>query len=198
MAVADILISPATIWYAPVGEANPDDTTVIYGAAWGGNWVSLGYTLEPVSLSYETDTFKLMVQQLPTPVKGVRTSEDAAIETVLAEFTSTNLDIALQGSTTTTAAGAAQRALTSTAFGGQTALDEYAWGFEGLYKTAANLEFPVRFLFYKGSAVLNGALEFAKDSGVGIPLRIELWADTTQTVGEQFGTIEIVTAELTG
>ncbi len=42
MAEADILLSGAKVWYAPVGEALPDETTIAWDAAWDGNWVAAG------------------------------------------------------------------------------------------------------------------------------------------------------------
>ena len=34
---------------------------------------------------------------------------------------------------------------------------EYAWGFEGEYRTDAGVQFPIRFFLFKGTAKLNGA-----------------------------------------
>lgn len=197
MAVADILISPATLWYAPVGEALPDETTVEYGDAWGGNWLSVGYTLQPLSISYNQEVFELEVEQISTPVKRTITKETVNFETVLAEFTGTNLELIFGGTLTTTAAGASQRAFQELKSGGRVDLDEYAWGFEGLYKDASNNQFPVRVFIYRGSATLNGQLTFAKGAGVGIPIQIAAQADTAKAVGEQLMVIHKVTAEAT-
>lgn len=194
MAVTDILVTPAKIYRAPVGEALPDETTVAYGAAWGGNWTDLGYTLEPVSLSYETETFKLMVEQITSPVRTVRQEENVAIETVLAELTGANLALVLDGTTTTTAAGVNQAGYDRIQAGGSVSLSEYAWGFEGFRLTATNARLPVRVFIYRGSAVLNGQLTFAKSAGVGIPIRIEAMPDTTLTAGQQILEIHNVTA----
>src|SRR5512139_3997978 len=102
MAVADILITPATIYRAPVGTALPDESTVAYGAAWGGAWINVGYTLEPLSMSFEPEIFKLFVQQLTNPVKTSKTTEAVTFETVLAEWTGSNIALALDGSNTDT------------------------------------------------------------------------------------------------
>lgn len=197
MSVTDILVTPAKIYRAPVGEALPDETTVAYGAAWGGNWTDLGYTLEPVSLSYETETFKLMVEQLTSPVRQVRQEENVAIETVLAELTGANLALVLDGTTTTTAPGVNQAGYDRILAGGSVSLSEYAWGFEGFRLTSANARLPVRVFIYRGSAVLNGQLTFAKSAGVGIPVRIEAMPDTTRTAGQQIVEIHNVTASPT-
>lgn len=197
MAVTDILVTPATIYYAPVGETLPDETSVGYGDAWGGNWVDLGYTLEPVSLSYETETFELEVEQITLPVRRVRTKETVMIETSLAEMTATNLALVVDGTATTTAAGVGQVGFDEILAGGSVDLSEYAWGFEGFRVTAANVRLPVRVFLYRGQAVLNGQLTFAKGAGVGIPIQIKALPDTTQDPGEQILVIHNVTAVAT-
>lgn len=197
MAVTDILVSPATIYYAPVGETLPDETSVDYGEAWGGNWVNLGYTLEPISLSYETETFELEVEQITLPVRRVRTRETVMIETSLAEMTGANVGLVVDGTVTTTAAGVGQVGFDEILAGGKVDLSEYAWGFEGFRVTAANVRLPVRVFLYKGNAVLNGQLTFAKGAGVGIPIQIKALPDTTQDAGEQILVIHNVTAVAT-
>lgn len=197
MAVTDILVSPATIYYAPVGTAVPDETTVAYGAAWGGQWVNLGFTLEPISLSYETETFELEVEQITLPVRRVRTTETVTIETVLAEMTATNLSLVVDGTVTTTAAGTGQVGFDEIAAGGRVDLSEYAFGFEGFRLTANNVRLPVRFFLYRGNAVLNGQLTFAKSAGVGIPIQIKALPNTSQSAGRQLLVIHNVTAPAT-
>ncbi len=197
MAVTDILVTPATIYYAPVGEALPDESSIDYGEAWGGNWVNLGFTLEPVALSYETETFELEVEQITLPVRRVRTKETVMIETALAEMTGANLALVVDGTVTTTAAGVGQVGFDEILAGGSVDLSEYAWGFEGFRVTSANVRLPVRMFLYRGNAVLNGQLTFAKGAGVGIPIQIKALPDTTQDAGEQILVIHNVTAVAT-
>jgi len=195
--VTNIIISPATLYYAPVGETKPDESTVDYGSAWGGNWTDLGYTLEPVSLAFDRTIFELMVQQETTPVKRQIEMETIAFETVLAEITATNLSLALGGTSSTTAAGAGQRAYDELKMGGDVAISSYAWGFEGFYEDSSGNQFPVRAFIHKGTGVLNGNMTFAKAEGVGIPLRIDAQADTSQSAGERLFQFQRVTAAAT-
>lgn len=197
MAVADILISPASLYHAPVGEAFPDETSIAYGDAWGGNWVNVGYTLQPLSVGYNQERFDLEVEQVSSPVKSTITKEEITFETVLAEFTGANMQLIFGGALTTTAAGAGQRGFQELKAGGRVDIDEYTWGFEGLYKDAANAQFPVRVFIYRGSATLNGQLTFAKGAGVGIPIQIKALADTSKAVGQQIMVIHKVTAAAT-
>lgn len=197
MAVTDILVTPATIYYAPVGETLPDESSVDYGEAWGGNWTNLGYTLEPVSLSYETETFELEVEQITLPVRRTRTKETVMVETSLAEMTGANLALVVDGTVTTTAAGVGQVGFDEILAGGSVDLSEYAWGFEGFRVTSGNVRLPVRVFLYRGQAVLNGQLTFAKGAGVGIPIQIKALPDTTQDAGEQILVIHNVTAVAT-
>lgn len=195
--VSDILITPAYLWFAPVGEAKPDETTVDVGDPWGGNWQALGYTLEPVTVAYNQDVFELEVQQLTNPVKRAITKEDIMIESVLAEFNPTNLALVFNGAASSTPAGPAQKAFDDIRSGGRVDLDEYSFGFEGLYKNQANAEFPVRVFIHRATATLNGEIAFAKNAGVGIPVQIKALADTSKPVGEQILQIHRVTGSAT-
>jgi len=194
MAVADILMSPAKIYFAVTGTALPDPNTIGYGTAWGGVWSDLGYTLTPITVGYSQDLFKLGVEQITLPLKGMITTEEVKIETTLAEITAANLLLAFGGAVATTAAGTAQVALEELKSGGSPNISYYAWGLEGLYTTAANVSLPVRILIYRGSAVLNGSLTFSKKEAVGIPLSITAWADTTKAVGAQLWQFQKTTA----
>ena len=197
MAVSDIIIAPATIYKAPAGEALPSADTIDFGEAWGGNWVSMGYTLTPVSLNYAQELFTLEVEQLTNAVKRLRTKEEATIETTLAEITGVNLNLPLDGTVTTTAAGSSVRGKTTVEAGGKTAITEYAVGFEGLMKVDSAINLPVRVFLYKCTIELNGKLEFSKKAAAGIPLVIKALADTSKVVGKQLMIIQIVTAKAT-
>lgn len=194
MAVADILLSPAKIYYAATGTALPNPNSIGYGTAWGGGWSDLGYTLTPITVGYSQEIFKLEVEQITLPVRGLITMEEVTIETTLAEITAANMLLAFGGAVTTTAAGTAQVALEELKSGGSSSITYYAWGLEGLYVDSSNNQLPVRMLIYRGSAVLNGSLNFSKREAVGIPLQITAWADTTKTAGQQLWTFQKTTA----
>ena len=185
MAVADILLTPASIWYAPVGETLPDENTVDYGDDLGGNWADLGYTLQPLSCNLTKELFKLFVEQLTNPVKKKYTSEEVVFETTLAELTGTNMQLAFDGTITETPASAIQVGMTEMEMGGDVTPKLYAFGFEGEYVDDDNVSFPVRILAYRATPVLGGQLQFAKAAAVGIPIRVELEADTTKDPGKQ-------------
>ena len=197
MATADILLTPARIFYAPVGETLPDENSVAYGEAWGGNWSDLGYTLNPVTMNITRDLFELFVEQLTNPVRRKITQETFTIETTLAEITGDNLLLAYGGTVTETPAGAAQVAKTELEAGGDTTPDVYAFGLEGEYVDDDNDSFPVRVLMFRGNPILGGAMQFAKSAGMGIPIRITAEADTTKAVGKQLLLIQKVTADHT-
>jgi hypothetical protein len=193
--VSDIMIAPANIWYSATGVALPDETTVAFGASWGASWTSIGYTLTPLAISLEVETFDLEVQQIPNVVKQVKVKESMMFETSLAELTAVNLKLAL-GSTstiTTSAAGASQHAFEDLKAGGEVLIPEYQWGFEGYILDSSNHQLPVRMFIYRGTSVLNGALEFSKNAAAGIPLQITALADTTKTAGQQLVQFQRVT-----
>lgn len=197
---ANLLLSPAWVYFAPVGEAEPSADTIEFGEAWGGNWTNLGWTNSPVSFSYAQELQEYEVEQVLTPVMRRRNSEKAMIETTLAEITGANLNIAMDGTITAVAAGASVRGKEIIEVGGKTFITEYAFGLEGLLKydgASLNIPLPVRIFLYKGTAKINGKLEFAKKNLAGIPLSIEAIADTSKVVGKQLMKVVRVTAKAT-
>lgn len=196
MAVADIVIAPATVYRAPVGEPLPSGDTIDFGEAWGGGWVNLGYTLTPVTLGWTQEIFELEVEQVTAPVKTLRVKEDGTIETTLAELTAANLNLVLDGVVTNVSAGAGTRAKEIVKAGGKTAIAEYAWGFEGLFKIDTD-PLPIRVFLYRGSAILNGQLQFGKRVAAGIPIQIKALLDGGKTAGQQMIEIQKITAKAT-
>jgi hypothetical protein len=195
MAASDILVTPVTIYRAPVGTAIPD-VDIPYGDAWGGGWVDFGYTDAPLSVNREITTLEKMVQQELSHVGEVKTAEAFAIESSLAEFTMANLAAVTGDDANTVAAVSGTVGYEEIFGGGKTLLPVYAWGFEGLYYDEDNgLEFPVRFFIWKGRAVLNGNLEFGKETQTGIPFRVKAQADRTRPRGERLYGGYKVTAE---
>lgn len=182
--VSDIIVSPATVFYAPYGEAVPADT-VAAGAAWGGNWAKLGYLKAPLAMSYEFDELDVEIEQSLAPVKRVKTSENLTLETTLAELYLDGIQLGSGGTVADTAAAAGQPGKEELTVGGDAALTERSWGFEGSYVDEDGATFPVRVFVWKATAVLNGALEFAKGDYTGTPLQVKALADMTKTVGQR-------------
>lgn len=194
MATTDIIIGPAVVYFAPVGEAIPDETAIGYGTAWGGNWTQIALTKTPFSMNRDVNTTDVMVEQSTLAVRRVVTEESVAFETTLAELTAAHLQLGLEGNITTVAAGVGQVGYEQLAAGGKSTLTERAWGVEGEYVNAAGVSFPVRLFIHRATAVLNGALEFGKADSAGIPLRIDALGDLTQAAGEQLMIVQKVTA----
>lgn len=197
MASEDILIGYAKIWRAPTAEANPDETTVAWGASWGGNWSYMGDTLTPATLAADIEIVDVNIEQSNSPVKRSRVSEILRLSANVAEHTATLMQLVLGGTVTPTSAGASQKGFDSLAFGGETALTEYKWGLEALRVDSAGNNQPVRWFFYKGTVALNGDIPYDKRSAAGVPIQITMLADTSQSVGAQLGILEIVTAAAT-
>jgi len=199
--VANIIKSGAALWVAPVGEANPDVTTVGYGDAWGGNWERVGFTKEPLAMAYESEESDVKVEEELGAVKRFRIDESLALETVLAELTAAYLQLAAseQDDVAETPAGASQKGYEETGLGGEVRLSEKKWGFEGLFVNADDDEEPIRMFVHKGTAVLNGELKFSKkdDDYTGIPIQIKALTDPSQSAGQKLCLFQRVTAEAT-
>lgn len=178
MAVQDIIISPARIYKAPIGESLPNVNTVAYGAAWGGNWVDLGRTLQGVVVRFDKEKFTLQTEQDILPVREVVTSFKAGFDAVLAEMTGANLVLALDASKTTTAPGVGAVGHDVVSVDGTKAeVSSYAFGVEGFRLTNANLKLPVRIFFKKASISVNGEVNLAKGAGAGLSVTITALAE---------------------
>lgn len=184
-----LLVTAATLYRAPVGETPPDVSAVGYGDAWGGNWIGLGYTLEPLTFSLDTDLVRVRVEQLLSAVRIFRRQEGLVLETTLAELTAENLALALDGAITV---GDTYQIIEA---GGDFAMREYAWGFEGYRLSDAGDKLAVRFFVHRGVAVLRGPIRMGRATATGIPLRIEAVADTTRPAGKQLVQSHIVMAK---
>lgn len=197
MSTADIIIGPARVFYAPIGEALPDETTVAFGGDWAGNWEEIALTKTPFTMNRDLTTVDVMVEQSTLPVKRVATEEKVSFETTLAELTADYLQLAMEGTVTDTAAGASQVGMEELEAGGQAHLTERTWAVEGLYETATGVQFPIRVQIYRATAVLNGELSFGKADSAGIPLRIEALGDLSKVVGKQLFKVQKVLAAAT-
>lgn len=197
--VANIVKSGAWLYNAPIAEANPDETTVDYGADWGGNWVRVGFTKAPLSAAYDSEEFDIEVEEELAAVKRKRVKESGTWETVLAELTAEYLQLAAsnQDAVSETAAAAAQKGYEETGLGGEPELTEKKWGIEGLFINASGDLEPIRIFMHKGTARLNGPLEFSQKTTdyVGISIQIKALADTTQSAGRKLWIFQRVVAE---
>lgn len=182
--VSDIIISPAKVYYGPVGETPPADS-VAADTAWGGNWVYCGFTKTPLSMKYEYDEYEIEVEQSFVPVDRIKQSETLTLETVLAELSLTNLSLATGGTVTPTAAGVGQVGKEELVVGGVSTLTKRAWGFEGKYVDEDGMTFPIRLFIWKGTGSMGGALEFGKKDYAGISLSIKGLADRSKALGQQ-------------
>lgn len=192
---SDILVTAANILYAPLATALPDETTVAANDfdAWPSGWVHLGYTATPASTSYTYDVFELGVEQSTSPIIQRKTNERAITDVALSQFSAENLALLTDGTVTTTAAGASQKAYKKVVTGGSPNLKEYMFALEGIRPDANGVSQPIRIFFYRGTIRLNGSIEFAKGAGTNIPAQITALADPTKAVGAQLMEAHIVT-----
>jgi hypothetical protein len=191
--VSDIIVSPASVWQAPVGETPPADSTAA-GADWGGSWEMVGYTNAPLTVAYEFDSLDLEIEQSLAPVGRVKTKEGLRLETVMAELYLDGLQLAWGGEVTQTAAGAGQVGKEELDLGGETALDERAWGFEGTYVDEDGDTFPVRLFVWRATASAGGELKLGKTEATGVPLKVAALADMTKAVGQRLFKVQKILA----
>jgi hypothetical protein len=187
------------LYRAPVGTANPDETTIDFGEAWGGTWVDMGDFPEgsPISINMAEEVYKVYSEQLTVTLGVTRTRREALVTGSLLEHSVANLAVALQGATTTTAAGAAQKGYSDIVLGAQSDVTLYKWGVEALRVDDANVNQPVRWFFHKGFMRLTGEIAYAKTKETAVQFEITVIGDLSQDAGEELGIIQIVTAAAT-
>jgi hypothetical protein len=171
MPAADVLITPVWVWTSPVGTARPYEE-VPYGANWPG-WKRLGYTDKPLTVNLEREIQKKMVEQAMSKIGSKVTGETLTLETSLAEFTLSNLQLLWPGILTITPASAGVPGTEKLVGGNAVCLSTIQWGFEGLYQNEdCSVNLPLRF-YCIGEAEMGGQLEFGKATQTGIPLKVE-------------------------
>lgn len=193
MGVADIIVSPCRILYSAAGATLPADTLAV-GGAWPTGWTELGYTKTPLSVEYSFDSLDYDIQESLAAVGRARIKEGLKMETVLAELTGANLDLAFDGALTLTSAGAGQPAKEELTIGDTSALAVLQWGFEGDYVSAAGNSHPLRIIVWKATAETGGKLEFGKADTSGVPLKLAAIADMTKSAGQRLLKVSKITA----
>jgi len=196
----DILIGPGKLYRAPLAEANPDESTVAYGSAWGGNWTNMGDILEgsPIVLSIAEEFTKVYTEQATSPKNAVRTRREVMVKATLAEHSVANMATVLQGTAATTAAaGGGQKGYSNIPFGTESDVDFYKWGIEALRKDSSDNNQPVRWFLHKGYIRLAGDINYAKQNPTGVPIELTILGDGSQAAGEELGILQIVTAPAT-
>jgi len=186
-----IILGYAKIWTAPVGSAFPA-ATIGFGTAWGGSWLYLGDTLEPLTLGGDREEFKVEIQQATAPVKTIITKDEKNFSTVMAEHNILLLNQLLLGTATDTAPGSGTPGYYTLDFGGKTIPNVLAVGFEALFQTEAGVQPPIRWMFYRGSIIQNGDIAYDKNGVAGIPVMINTYADTSQATNKQLGRLQII------
>lgn len=197
MAVQDVLIGPGRLFVAPLGEANPDETTVAYGASWGGNWTDFGDFPEgsPVTLSINETTVKVYGEQSTGVKKQVRTRREVVISGALLEHTIANWAYLLDATAdAAVSAGASQKAYQELPFGVQTDISEYKFGIEALRKDTSDGNQPIRWFLHRGSIMLGADVAYAKQNPTSMGFEITILEDDTQSANEELGILQIVTA----
>lgn len=199
MADQDILIGPGRIYRAPLGEADPDETSVDYNEAWGGNWTDMGDFLEgqPLTLTINEEVVKVYTERSTTAKNAVRTRREMMIKVTLAEHTVANMAVLLDGTAVTTAAGASQKGFSDIPIHDNSEIVFYKWGIEAFRKNAAGVPEPARWFLPKGFLQMSGDVAYAKQNPTGIPITINLLGDSGQAANARLGKLQIVTAAAT-
>jgi hypothetical protein len=191
--LSEFLISPLTVFYAPIGTTLPAQS-LAYGAAWPVGWVKLGDQKEGGKLSYSYEKMEIKTQNSRGGTVAVRrNSETAMFETVLAGWNKDNLILTLAGkSVNYTAATTSVNGTARVSVGGALCLPSYMWGFEGeVIDDECQESYYARAFFHKGIVDSGFEAEFKFDDYVGLPLKIQALSDTAKASNEQLLYIDL-------
>jgi hypothetical protein len=193
----NIISQPAWLWYAPLGEANPNPNSIGVGDDWGGNWEWVGLTTEPLVETDEVTEFEIEVQQIPAAVLSEITAEDKTLTTTLAEQTATLIQLLEGGNITITPAAGAQVGMEEVKTGGRTARTRYKVGFETIAVDDDGNRLPLRVFYHIATFGKGGGTSYGKGAVAGMPVSIRVYPDTTQAATEQIKHWQRVTAPFT-
>lgn len=193
------LLGPGTLYRAPVGEANPDESTIAWGEDWAGNWVNKGDFPEgsPITVGMPEDIYKAYSEQSTVAQAITRTRREPMVKGSLFDHSPANMAIALDAeSETTPAAGGGQKGYTEIDIDSQSEVSLYKWGVEARLVDDDNNEQPIRWFFHKGFMRMTGDIAYAKTQETAIPFEITIIGDSSQT-GKKVGVLQIVTENAT-
>lgn len=169
----NIMKSGAIVYYAALGEALPDETTVAAGASWGGNWARIGYTGAPLVWTIEDERALINVEEELMALDEHRISFNSMLKTEMAEITGDHLALLLGGTVSTTAAGASQKGYEELDIDPTSLLTKYIVGFEGERIIADGSTQPLRVFAEKMTWKVAGDVTFTKKSDTYVKLPIE-------------------------
>lgn len=192
--VAAITMSNAKLFYAPVGTTLPADSLAV-GAAWPVGWVVYGLTSAPLVVAYSYETKAPEIQEAMGAVKRKKVSEEATLETTMAQLDFAGLPSLWGGTNTVVASGVGQVGKETFKIGGAAQLPIRMWGFEAEQEDEEGNVFPVRGFIWKATSEEGGELEFSKEDWTGIPLKLSALEDLSRTKGERlFQLVRVIEA----
>jgi hypothetical protein len=191
--VADLMISPAKLYFSPEGTTLPADT-VPYGGAWPTAWDGVGVTSSTLVVAYTYDTVDADYQEFLSPIDRAKSKEEAKFECTLGQIDLDIIQLTWSGTNINTPASTGVAGVQAWNVGGKSRLQKYQWGFEGLQIDSSGNELPVRGFIYRATPAAGGQLEFGKANWTGTALSLMGLADPNRARGDQLFTIRRVIA----
>ena len=161
--IDNILIGPGKVYRATPVEDLPDESSVAYGAAWGGNWTEMGLLMtgSGVQMRHGSTMYDVKADGILLPLKRVPTSREIAFAFTLLEYTPANLQLVFPDSTLTeTAAAAGQKAFADLKIGSGQDNPPYTVGIEAFRQDSDGNKQPVRWRVYESSIEQDGETPF--------------------------------------
>lgn len=198
MAVADVLVTGATVLYSATGTALPNITSVAFNSygSWS-SWTSLGTTASPVRWMRQKEFYRYDAQQYADPADMRVVGKSSAIRFEIAELTGPTLAVLLDGANVTTAASGSSKGYYTVDYGSDLTTNKRQWAFEGFRPDSSGTLQPVRWFVYIAVLQLEGDFTFNKREATRAVCTLFPLVDTGKSSGADIGKIQIVTAPTT-
>ena len=171
--INNILIGPGKVYSGDPNTALPDESTVAYGASWGGSWSELGLLMNGagVSMQHSVTMKKVMADGYILALKRVPTEREVGFGFSLLEYTPANLQYVFPDSDLMeTAQAAAQKAFADLTIAAGQDNPSYAVGIEAFRLDSTGAKQPVRWRLYEASIEPSGETPFQQGSEATLPV----------------------------
>lgn len=186
LSAAALVLSPAIVYYAPLGTAEPANT-VAYGVDWAGSWKRIGLTSAPLMCGYRYTTAAAKVQEALAEVNRAKATQEFVVETVMGEVNLGLFPVVWEGTVTHTDAIIGVPGYELFLMGNSNKLTKWKIGIEGKWTDDDGIDRPIRFFVYRATATAGGDLTFDSLNFIaGTPFKVSALEDMSRAANDRF------------
>ncbi len=172
--INNIIIGPGRMYRHTTPNTDlPDESTVEYGADWGGGWERVGLLMRGsgVQMRHSVTMHESKAEEYIMGLKRTPTERQIAFAFTVMEYTPAHLKLVFPDSTLVeTAAAAGQKAFADLKIGAGQDNPPYCVGMEAFRQDATGKKQPIRWRVYEASIEPDGETPFAQGGESVIPI----------------------------